>query len=226
MTTFISLAKYFTGRKARLLLSLALLPLTVLTACQPAQSDFPPSTGILPAIHQTSEAASGCAYPSASAHEAAAAYPYPAPVYAPNIHLPPAELQAPYPASSSDQPVEFQPDLIGASPRQVQDVEQRWGIHILDLSLVGGGDLVCFSFEVVDLAKADAMIAQANNLPLLVSEENKAATDPTVTLDGRSAFEPNGTYTWLYNNPRDSFEVGDLITIQMGDQKLEHVILQ
>jgi len=100
--------------------------------------------------------------------------------------------------------------------------------HGIDVNLIGvtaAGGLIEFRYQVVDPDKADQMINDPDLLPVLVIEdtgESLVISTPHHT----SELELGGTYFFLLANAHNALHDGSLVTLVLGDARIEHVQVQ
>ncbi len=103
----------------------------------------------------------------------------------------------------------------------------RYGIQVSLLAVTAAGGLIEFRYQVVDPDKADPLRHDLKLLPALVVEHSGA----TLVLSslphshGRGT-RLGGTYFLLFPNARNAIHRGDLVTLVIGDVRLEHLEAQ
>lgn len=104
------------------------------------------------------------------------------------------------------------------------EVEQRLGIRVRFIAVTAAGGLVELRYEVVDPEKA-APLLERSGRPVLVAEDSGAV----LTMHVRPAqdrFLAGRTYSFLFANTRSVIRPGSLVTVAIGDLRLEHVQAQ
>lgn len=103
----------------------------------------------------------------------------------------------------------------------------RYGINITLIGVTAAGGLIDFRYQVVDPDKANAVIHDLDLYPVLIVE------DTGETLGLRSlphshgaVLELGGTYFFLLPNANNAVHPGSMLTLVMGDVRLEHVVVQ
>jgi hypothetical protein len=118
---------------------------------------------------------------------------------------------------------------VGAIPASPQ-IEQSWGIRVVDVITLADGGLIELRYQVVDPSRGSRIHAggsETASLPVLVDEtRGKTLTAKSAMFHfhhGQTAV--NGrTYSIVYGNSRGLIHVGDLVTIRMSDGlQLRHV---
>jgi hypothetical protein len=103
----------------------------------------------------------------------------------------------------------------------------RYGIDITLIGVTAAGGLIDFRYQVVDPDKANAVIHDLNVFPKLVVEK----TGVTLALRSlphshRKVLELGGTYFFLLPNANNALHARSLVTLVIGDARLEHVVAQ
>ncbi|MCW2797472.1 hypothetical protein [Nocardioides sp.] len=124
------------------------------------------------------------------------------------------------------------------SPEQKADIREgttlvsaagmaaRYGIDVNLIGVTAAGGLIEIRYQVVDPDRADPVIHDADLTPIIVVE------DTGVTLVLRSAhhhkreLQLGGTYFFLIANAHNAIHPGSLVTLVIGDARLEHVVAQ
>jgi hypothetical protein len=118
---------------------------------------------------------------------------------------------------------------VGAIPTSPQ-IEQTWGIRVVDVITLADGGLIELRYQVVDPSRGSRIHvggSETASLPVLRDEtRGKVLTAKSAMFHfhhGQTAV--NGrTYSILYGNSGGVIHVGDLITIRMSDGlQLRHV---
>ena len=103
----------------------------------------------------------------------------------------------------------------------------RYGISITLIAVTAAGGLIDFRYQVVDPDKANAVIHDLDLYPKLVVE----ATGETLGVrslphNHGKVLELGGTYFFLLPNARNAVHPGSMLTLVIGDARLEHVVVQ
>ena len=110
-------------------------------------------------------------------------------------------------------------DLVDA-----QGLADRYGIDITLVGISAAGGIVDFRYQVVDPDKADAVIHDINTYPKLVVEDTGATLAlRSLPHSHNRTLELGGNYFFLMPNAENAIHAGDLVTIVVGDVRLEHV---
>ncbi|MCW2768129.1 MAG: hypothetical protein JWO11_4088 [Nocardioides sp.] len=135
--------------------------------------------------------------------------------------------------------------LIGAvaawarSPEQKADIRDgttlvsaegmaaRYGIEVNLIGVTAAGGLIEFRYQVVDPDKADPIIHDAALRPIMIVED----TGATLVLGSpphhhNKELQLGGTYFFLIANAHNAIRPGSLLTLVIGDARLEHVVAQ
>ncbi len=97
-----------------------------------------------------------------------------------------------------------------------------WGLRVVRVAPLAEGGMVELRFQVVDPDKVAFIFDALENVPKLVDEDSgieiKAANLP------HSHNVPAGLYEYIiYTNTQGAVKPGDLVSIVVGDLRLEHI---
>jgi len=98
----------------------------------------------------------------------------------------------------------------------------RYGIDVNLIGVTAAGGLIEFRYQVVDPDKADLMIHDTTLLPIVVVEDT-GATMVISRPHHASELELGGTYFFLFANSHNAIHAGSLVTLVLGDSRLEHI---
>ncbi|MDH3294208.1 MAG: hypothetical protein OER95_07790 [Acidimicrobiia bacterium] len=103
----------------------------------------------------------------------------------------------------------------------------RYGINVTLIGVTAAGGLIDFRYQVVDPDKANPIIHDVGLLPKLVVEDT-GATLALTSLPHHSGteLELGGTYFFLFANANNAISRGALVTLVIGDARLEHIVAQ
>lgn len=104
------------------------------------------------------------------------------------------------------------------------EVEQRLGIRIRFIAVTAAGGLVELRYEVVDAEKAAGLLDVAGR-PALIAEDSGAVLTMHVRPEVRS-LDAGRSYSFLFANTRNAIRPGSLVTVALGDLRLEHLVAQ
>lgn len=102
----------------------------------------------------------------------------------------------------------------------------RYGIKVDLIGVTAAGGLVEFRYQVVDPDKADAMIHDKKLLPIVVVEETGATMVISRPHHHAAALQLGGTYFFLFANAHNAIHRGSMVTLVMGDARIEHLVAQ
>ena len=103
----------------------------------------------------------------------------------------------------------------------------RYGIDVNLIGVSAAGGLVQFRYKVVDPDKADAMVHDPTLFPIVVVEESGATMAiPRPHQHAGAGLELGGTYFFMFANAHNAIQKGSLLTLVMGDARLEHLMAQ
>lgn len=103
------------------------------------------------------------------------------------------------------------------------EIEERFGVRFTFLAVTGRGGLVDLRYRVIDAGKAKNFGHYTETSPLIINETTGKQLEVTKMGLHNHRVEPGRIYYVMYRNTGDTLHSGDLVTIQIGDLKLEHV---
>lgn len=104
------------------------------------------------------------------------------------------------------------------------EFETRYGIQVVMLGVSAGGGLIDMRFRVTDAEKA-AMLLDTANRPSLVAEDSGTVLTMHVRPEVQK-YETDRVYYLLYANTRSAIQPGTLVSVELGDLRLEHMVAQ
>lgn len=113
-----------------------------------------------------------------------------------------------------------------AGATDVATMEERWGIRVTLIGVTADGGLIDFRYQVIDPDKAIEMDIDPNNVPTFVIEGTGVSFTPISTMAHRHDLRVGRIYSTLYVNQGGVLRPGDLVTVIIGDAKLEHFAAQ
>jgi hypothetical protein len=111
-------------------------------------------------------------------------------------------------------------------PAQVAAMQNTWGIRITNVAITANGGLIDLRFQVINPDKALGVL-DPGDFPVLIDDTTGKVLDKGGAHSGHAkSFKAGRTYYFLYQNNGSLLKTGSRITIQVGDVKLEHVIVR
>jgi hypothetical protein len=105
-------------------------------------------------------------------------------------------------------------------------IEERFGVRFTGLHLVGRNGLVDLRYRVLDAGKAKNFGHYTETSPLIIDEESGGLVEVTIMGLHNHRVETGRGYYILYRNTANVLQPGRRVTIQLGDERLEHVMVQ
>ena len=106
------------------------------------------------------------------------------------------------------------------------EIEERFGVRFTFLAVTGRNGLVDLRYRVTDAGKAKNFGHYTETSPLIINEKTGNMIETTKMGLHNHRVEPGRIYYVMYRNTGEILQSGDLVTIQVGDLKLEHVQVQ
>jgi hypothetical protein len=117
--------------------------------------------------------------------------------------------------------------LAGTTAVTAEGMAAQHGINITLIATTAAGGLIDFRYQVVDPVKADPMIHDLDLLPKLIVEETGAVLTISSLPHGHGAeLELGGSYFLLLGNTNNAIHPGSLVTVVIGEYRLEHLVAQ
>ena len=150
-----------------------------------------------------------------------------------------AEVNTTPPGNGSEtQPAEPGPTSAeGRSPQpagvETSSIQDRWGIEIIRIRLSAAGNMLDFRYRVIEPDKAHPildfkvkpyLIDQKSGAKFQVPNPPKVGSLRQTSRSGRP--QANRIYFILFSNPGRSVQVGDKVTVVVGDFRAEDLIVQ
>ncbi len=102
----------------------------------------------------------------------------------------------------------------------------QYGIDVNLIGLTAAGGLLEFRYQVLDPDKADRMIHDSTKLPILVLEDTGETLVISTPHHHINELELGGTYFFLLANAHNAVHRGSLVTLVIGDLRIEHFPVQ
>lgn len=106
------------------------------------------------------------------------------------------------------------------------EIEEKFGVRFTGLHLVARHGLVDLRYRVLDAGKAKNFGHYTETSPLIIAEDSGKTVEVTIMGLHNHRVETGRGYYILYRNTANALDPGSLVTIQLGDQRLEHVMVQ
>lgn len=122
-------------------------------------------------------------------------------------------------------------DISPPSSKEWQsDIESRWGVKLLRISLTAGGQMIDLRYRVIDADKAKPLF-QRENKPILIDESTGARflvpESPKVgALRTTREPKPDRNYFIIFVNPGRYLKKGDKVTVVIGEFRAEHLVIE
>ncbi|MGD9958242.1 hypothetical protein [Nocardioides sp.] len=115
----------------------------------------------------------------------------------------------------------------GTELQTMQGLSATQGIVVDLIAVTAANGLVEFRFQVVDPDKATRILHETDLAPTLVDE----ATGATLRMSSPphkhgGELRLGGTYFFLMANSHNTLHQGSLVTLVMGDSRVEHLAVQ
>jgi hypothetical protein len=107
-------------------------------------------------------------------------------------------------------------------------IEELWGVEILGVRRASGGYMLDFRYRVLDPARAAPLLDRGKRTRLIAEATgavNLVPTSPTVGPLRQTTRNPEAgrIYYQFFTNPASAIGPGDLVTVEIGEFKVEHL---
>ncbi len=106
------------------------------------------------------------------------------------------------------------------------EIEEKFGVRFTFVATTANGGFIDLRYRIVDSGKARNFGHYTETSPMIVNEKTGAIVDVTRMGLHNHRVEPGRIYYVLFRNTGNSMQRGDRVTLQVGDLKLENVIVQ
>ena len=118
-----------------------------------------------------------------------------------------------------------------AAERRAQALKAKWGIEVVALRLTAAGHMLDFRYKILDPEKATALMDRKDKPVLIHQESGKKTGVPKPAKVGRLRQRSNEPkvgrhYFMLFANPGHYFKAGDQVTIEIGEFRVENLIVE
>jgi hypothetical protein len=102
-----------------------------------------------------------------------------------------------------------------------------YGIKVVLIATSAAGGFIDFRYQVVDPDKASPLLHDFDVLPIFVDEASGATIQMASKPHRHSTtLELGGQYFFLMANARNTLHPGSLVTLVVGDVRMEHLVVQ
>ena len=111
-----------------------------------------------------------------------------------------------------------------------EELAERWGVEVIGISRTAGGFMLDFRFRVLDVKKALPLFD--HRIQPYVTAEKSGINLPVPVGAKTGAMRPTNrgqnikadkTYYMIFANPDTHLEVGDKVSVVIGDFRVEHL---
>lgn len=111
-----------------------------------------------------------------------------------------------------------------------QALEQKWGVRVIGVRRTAANYMLDFRYRILDKNKAAEIMNRRIKPKLIVEKDGSTLFVPVTSKLGplrQSAkfVKENKNYFMFFANPGKHVKRGDLVTVQIGDFKIEHVVV-
>ena len=119
---------------------------------------------------------------------------------------------------------------VDITPKEAEELAEKWGVELLGMRLTTAGYMLDFRFRVLDVDKALPLFDHRIKPHIVAERSNIKLPVPMAAKVG--AFRPTNrgknikadkTYYMIFGNPDRHLKVGEMVTVVIGDFKVEHL---
>ncbi|WP_425954884.1 hypothetical protein [Xylanimonas sp. McL0601] len=114
----------------------------------------------------------------------------------------------------------------GTTAVSAERLAATYGIDVDLVAVTAAGGLVEFRYQVADPDKAETMIHDTELLPTIVVEGTGATLVVSTPHHHTAPLQLGGTYFFLLANAHNAIRRGALLTLVIGDLRVEHIVAQ
>lgn len=114
----------------------------------------------------------------------------------------------------------------GTTAVTAAELAARQGVDVNLVAVTAAGGLVELRVQVTDPDKADVALRDPSQRPVIISEKTGETLVMSSPPHHRDELELGGQYYFLLANAHNAVHKGALVTLVLGDSRLEHVEVQ
>ncbi len=131
-------------------------------------------------------------------------------------------------AASKSSPTRYQPDRFAGRARTYYAAV--WGVDALSVKAVESGELIRFSYEVLDPGKAKAINDKETEAFLVAPDAHAQLVIPTLEKVGKlrqsSSPEAGRSYWMAFSNPTRTVKKGDRVNVSIGQFHADGLVVE
>ena len=109
--------------------------------------------------------------------------------------------------------------------KQKHYLREETGVRVLRLVSTAAGGMIDFQYQIADPDKALVLHDDANP-PMIVSDKAQWTISRTLHEHGFEVQQTGLTYHILIINEGGKIQQGDKVTLEIGDAKLENIVIE
>jgi hypothetical protein len=110
------------------------------------------------------------------------------------------------------------------------EIADTWGIEITSVRMSAGGHMIDFRYRVLDAEKAASLFVRSNKPYLIDQKSEKVLSVPNMGKVGplRNSNKPieDRIYWMFFGNSGGYVQAGSLVTVTIGDFRVENIVVQ
>ena len=136
-------------------------------------------------------------------------------------------LSAPIVADAS---VTDKAGFIHQSKQQKQELSEKWGIELVAMRSTAYGHMIDFRYRVLDAEKAAPLFVRKTKPYLIHQDSGKALAVPNTaklgSLRNSNIPQQGRTYWMFFGNSHGVIQIGDKVTVAIGDFRATDIEVQ
>ncbi|RMG05855.1 MAG: hypothetical protein D6726_00540 [Nitrospirae bacterium] len=117
------------------------------------------------------------------------------------------------------------------SRQSIEAARGNFGIQVLGVRLTAAGQMIDFRYRIIDTVKAAPLMKPRNRAYLTHERTGIKMKVPSLPKVGSlrqfsSVAKKDRNYAILFSNPGQLIKRGDMVTVEIGKMRLEHLVVE
>ena len=132
--------------------------------------------------------------------------------------------------SEKETSVSAKTGFIQQTKQQKQELSEKWGIELVAMRSTAAGHMVDFRYRVLDAEKAAPLFVRKTKPYLIHQDSGKALAVPNTaklgSLRNSNIPQQGRTYWMFFGNSHGVIQIGDKVTVAIGDFRATDIEVQ
>jgi hypothetical protein len=132
--------------------------------------------------------------------------------------------------SEKDSSVSENTGFIQQTKQQKQELSDKWGIELIAMRSTAYGHMIDFRYRVLDAEKAAPLFVRKTKPYLIHQDSGKALAVPNTaklgSLRNSNIPQQDRTYWMFFGNSQGLIQIGDKVTVAIGDFRAADIEVQ